>query len=106
LSRASKTPNSTSLCTPAPSEWQIQKLQINPELVLFSEESMAIQEIATLVLKQLNDHKEHTVPEVVRKTLEEAPAEVYSGDVKSIVLGLAQNKKIEITDDFKVRLVE
>jgi hypothetical protein len=67
---------------------------------------MAIQEIATLVLKQLNDHKEHTVPEVVRRTLEKAPAEVHSGDAKSVVLGLAQNKEIEITNDFKVRLVK
>jgi hypothetical protein len=68
---------------------------------------MPIREIADLVRAQLNDQKEHTVPQIVDETIQLAGAkmvEVKASDVQSVVFGLVQSRQIEMTDDFKVRL--
>jgi hypothetical protein len=67
---------------------------------------MAKQEIAAIVLKQLRDHPEHSLPDVVKRTLRDAHGEIYSDDVKSVVFGLILNKEVETTNDLKVRLVK
>jgi hypothetical protein len=68
---------------------------------------MPIKEIANLVRAQLNDQREHTVPQVVDQTIKLAGAkmvEVKPSDVQSVVFGLIQSRQIEMTAGFKIRL--
>jgi hypothetical protein len=64
---------------------------------------MPIEQIANIVRGQLNDGEAHSLPEIVEQTLKNAPAGVYSDDVKFVVFGLVQNKEVVMTNDFKVR---
>jgi hypothetical protein len=63
---------------------------------------MPIQQIAKKVLENLHDQKPHEFNEVIRKTAKQTSA--YSADVKSAVLGLLRRQRVELTDDFKVKL--
>jgi hypothetical protein len=65
-------------------------------------EGMPIERIAEVVLETLNDHKPHDVGEVVRDTAKQTSS--YPADVKSAVLGLLRRQKVQMTDDFKVKL--
>jgi hypothetical protein len=64
---------------------------------------MPIEQIANIVRNQLNDGKEHSLPEIVEQTLKSTPTGVYSDDVKFVVFGLVQNQEIVMTNDFRVR---
>jgi hypothetical protein len=63
---------------------------------------MPIQQIAKKVLENLHDQKPHEFNEVIRKTAKQTSA--YPADVKSAVLGLLRRQRVELTDDFKVKL--
>jgi hypothetical protein len=62
-------------------------------------------EISTLILKQLQDHKAHSINEVVERTMSSATG-IYESDVKSTVLGLVRRNRLQVTDDSKVLLPE
>jgi hypothetical protein len=66
---------------------------------------MPEKQIALLVLNQMRDNQKHDITDVVQRTLEGARSRgnVYSGDIRSAVLGLIRGHKIELTSDFKVR---
>jgi hypothetical protein len=63
---------------------------------------MPIEQIAEKVLEDLHDQKPHEFSEVIQKIAKETSA--YPADVKSAVLGLLRRQKVEMTDDFKVKL--
>jgi hypothetical protein len=63
---------------------------------------MPIQQIAEKVLENLHDKKPHVFSEVIQKTAKQTSA--YPADVKSAVLGLLRRQKVQMTDDFKVKL--
>ena len=63
---------------------------------------MPIDDLADIVLKTLRDHEAHNIDDVVQKAAQEASS--YPSDVRSVVLGLLRRDKLELTDDFKVKL--
>jgi hypothetical protein len=72
---------------------------------------MAHEKLAQIVLQQMEDHGSLAIKELVQGALEQCSlksslpgSSVDASDVKSVVLGLVRRHKLELTDDFKVRL--
>jgi hypothetical protein len=65
---------------------------------------MPPKEIAAIVIQQLADHQAHNIEDVVKRTQAAAPADLYTSDIKSAVLGLVRRNELSLTDDFKVQL--
>lgn len=66
---------------------------------------MILENIADVVMNKMADEKEHSIDEIVDKTLL-AMTECHRSEVKSAILGLIRRDRLQLTDSFKIVLTK
>lgn len=65
---------------------------------------MPTMELNELILQVLEDHRQRSIPEVVHEVLLQQP--LYESEIKAALLGLIRRNRLELTENFDLRLPE